>query len=242
MLEGATLLSGALAAGAEIEGVYLAADAPHVEAAERAGAAGARLHRLGPGVLERVAGTVSPQPVLAVVRMPTADLEVLAGATLVVVCVDVRDPGNAGAVIRSADAAGADAVVCCAGSADPFNPKTVRSSAGSVLHLPVVADAEPAEVLRRLREAGVATWAAVAHGGRRHTDVDWQPPSAVVVGNEAGGLSDASVAACDGKVTIPLAGRAESLNVAMAATVLCFEVARQRSNLVAVAAQEPPAP
>ena len=89
-------------------------------------------------MLEKVAGTVTPQPVLAVVRTPEATIEDLADAQLVIVCVDVRDPGNAGALIRSADASGAGGVVCCDGTVDPFNPKTVRASAGSVLHVPVV--------------------------------------------------------------------------------------------------------
>ena len=104
-----------------------------------------------------------------------------------VVCVDVRDPGNAGAVIRSADAAGADGVVCCAGTVDPFNPKTVRASAGSVLHLPVVAGGEPAEVLDALAGQGLACLAAVAHGGTPYTEVDLVARSALVFGNEASG-------------------------------------------------------
>ena len=201
---------------------------------ERAAAAGARVYRLAPGVLERVADTVTPQPVLAVVRTPHFGLEVLADATFVVVCVAVRDPGNAGTVIRSADAAGADAVVCCGTSVDPFNPKTVRSSAGSILHVPVVVDVDVDDVLGVLDAHHISTWAALARGGRPYTEVDWRRPSALLLGNEAAGLPAAVAASAGGAVTIPLAGRAESLNVSMAASVLCFEVLRQRSNLHAV--------
>jgi RNA methyltransferase, TrmH family len=200
------------------------------DALERAQAKGIRIFELGPGVVERVADTVTPQPLLAVVRTPQAVLQDLAAATFVVVCVDVRDPGNAGAVIRSADAAGADGVVCCAGTVDPFNPKTVRASAGSVLHLPVVTGDDPAEVLDALAGQGMACLAAVAHGGTPYTEVDLVAPLALVFGNEASGLPSAIGDRLGHGVTIPMAGGAESLNVSMAAAVLCFEVRRARCH------------
>jgi TrmH family RNA methyltransferase len=189
---------------------------------------------LGPGVLERVADTVTPQPVLAVVRTPVAAIDDLAGATFVVVCVDVRDPGNAGAVIRVADAAGAHGLVCCDGTVDPFNPKTVRASAGSVLHLPMVAGGDPAVVLDRLGQMGLRRLAASSRGGEAYTAVDLRAPLALVFGNEASGLPEATSDHVDGRVSVPMAGGAESLNVATAAAVLCFEVARVRSNLPAM--------
>jgi TrmH family RNA methyltransferase len=201
-----------------------------LDAVARAQAKGIRTFELGPGVVEKVADTVTPQPLLAIVRTPQATLEDLAGAGFVVVCVDVRDPGNAGAVIRSADASGADAVICCAGTVDPFNPKTVRSSAGSVLHLPVVAGDDPADVLDSLKARGMRCLAAVAHGGTPYTEVDLVGPLALVLGNEASGLPDGLDDKLDGGITIPLAGRAESLNVSMAAAVLCFEVRRARTR------------
>jgi TrmH family RNA methyltransferase len=200
------------------------------DALERAQGKGIRIFELGPGVVERVADTVTPQPLLAVVRTPQATLGDLAHATFVVVCVDVRDPGNAGAVIRIADAAGADGVVCCAGTVDAFNPKTVRSSAGSVLHLPVVAGDDPAEVLDALAAQGMTSLAAVAHGGAPYTEVDLVAPLALVFGNEASGLPAALGDRIGHGVTIPMGGGAESLNVSMAAAVLCFEVRRARSH------------
>ena len=212
-------------------GTEEAAGSPAVaDALARAQGKGIRIFELGPGVVERVADTVTPQPLLAVVRTPQAVLQDLAAATFVVVCVDVRDPGNAGAVIRSADAAGADGVVCCAGTVDPFNPKTVRASAGSVLHLPVVAGDDPAEVLDALAGQGMTCLAAVAHGGTPYTEVDLLAPLALVLGNEASGLPPAIGDRLGHGVTIPMAGGAESLNVSMAAAVLCFEVRRARSR------------
>ena len=235
MVEGPKLLVSALEAGAEIEAVFVGADesgpAPAVaDAIGRARDRGVRVYELGAGVVEKVADTATPQPLLAVVRTPQATLRDLETATFVVVCVDVRDPGNAGAVIRSADAAGADGVVCCAGTVDPFNPKTVRASAGSVLHLPVVAGGEPTDVLDALAGTGMRALAAVAHGGTPYTDVDLLGPLALVFGNEASGLPDEIGGRLAAEVTIPMAGRAESLNVSMAAAVLCFEVHRARTH------------
>lgn len=238
MVEGAKLLSAALDAGATVESVYVegaSASVPAVaELTARAMATGSRVFELAPGVLERVADTVTPQPIVAVVAAPRASLDDIADATFVVVCAEVRDPGNAGAVIRCADAAGADAVVCCDGTVDPFNPKTVRASAGSVLHLPVIAGGDAVEVLEALGSRRLTRWAAVAHGGTPLYEVDLDAPLALVLGNEAAGLPASLGGVLDGGVTIPMVGRAESLNVSTAAAVLCFEVLRRRSNLQAM--------
>lgn len=237
-MEGPTLLASALGVGALVESVYVdgaATSRPAVSAAlDRAHVAGARVFELAPGVVERVADTVTPQPVLSVVRMPEVGPDVLDGATFVVVCVDVRDPGNTGAVVRAADAAGADAVVCCTGTADPFNPKTVRASAGSILNLPVVHGVDPGDALAALAALGLRRLAATAHGGQAHSASDLTGPLALVLGNEASGLPDELATHIDGALTIELGGKAESLNVSLAAAVLCFEVRRQRSNLHAV--------
>jgi TrmH family RNA methyltransferase len=196
--------------------------------AARAFDAGSRVFDLEPGVLERVADTVTPQPVLAVVGFEPPDLGALRQADLVVVCADVRDPGNAGTLIRTADAAGAGGVVCCDGTVDPYNPKTVRSSAGSVFHLPIVAGGEAVAVVETLGSWGLRTLGTVVREGVDYADLDLTDRVALVFGNEAAGLSAEVVAALDQAVTIPMAGRAESLNVGVSAAVLCFEVLRQR--------------
>lgn len=231
MVEGVKVLSEALAAGAPVEAVFAAPGAP-TGLLERAAAAGARVHDLAPGVLERVADTVTPQPVIAVLPFVDVGLEALRDADLVVVCVDVRNPGNAGTVLRSAEAAGASGVVLCDGCVDVHNPKTVRASAGSLFHVPVVAGGDPVDVLGRLGEWGLRRLAAVAGRGHAYTDADLRGRTALVLGNEASGLPDrlAVAGVLDGEVTIPMVGRAESLNVGMAAAVLCFEAARQRGG------------
>jgi TrmH family RNA methyltransferase len=172
---------------------------------------------LGPNVMSRVASTESPQPVLAIVAMRSVPL--LPDASFVLVGDRIADPGNAGTIIRSAEAAGADGVVLTPGSVDPFNSKVVRASAGSLFRLPVVE--ATLESLVGFRRLGTSS-----HRGDVYTDPVYHGRCAVVVGNEAHGLDDD--AAIDQWITIPHAGPAESLNVAMAATVVAFEVARQR--------------
>jgi TrmH family RNA methyltransferase len=244
VIEGTKLLAEALAAGIPVESVFFAPDLvgpgdPLHALIDRAHDAGTRVYELGADVLARVAGTVTPQPVLAVVPEVDVPLDTLEqrNADLVVVCVDVRDPGNAGTVLRSAEAAGAGGVVCCDGSVDVFNPKTVRASAGALFHVPVVRGGDAASVLGQLGLWGLRRLGTSATGGHEYTEVDMTGPVALVLGNEAHGLPDhlhdhiddhIDGDLIDEWVTIPMVGRSESLNVGMAAAVLCFEAARQR--------------
>ncbi len=175
---------------------------------------------LAPGVLERVASTEHPQPNLAIVVIRAVEIS-LDEMSFVVVADQLGDPGNLGTILRSSEAAGVDGVVLTAGSVDPFNPKVVRASAGSLFHVPVLA-----ATLDQVREAGLRLVGTSSHQGDRHTDVDWSGRCAIVLGNEAHGLPDD--AAVDRWVRIEHVGRSESLNVAMAATILVFEAARQR--------------
>lgn len=229
VLDGPTLLAEALDAGAALECVFVAPAAGSLPVVARAVAAGVPVYDLAPGVLERVAGTVAPQPVLALARTVDRPLADLAGATLVVVCVDVRDPGNLGTVLRTAEAAGVGGVVCTRGTVDVYNPKCVRASAGSLFHARVVAGGEPVEVLAALRDRGLRCLGTRPAGGATMWSADLRRPTALVLGNEAWGLPADAAEAVDGWVTIPMAGRAESLNVGMAAAALCFEAARQRA-------------
>ena len=229
VVEGAKVLDEALDAGARVEAVFV--DAGTREAVvTRATAMGHRVFDLGPGVLAKVAGTATPQPVIAIVAQPRAALDELAAAGLLVVCVDVRDPGNLGTVLRTAEAAGAGGVVCCDGCVDVFNPKVVRASAGAVFHVPVVVGGQPVEVLERIGAWGMSRLGTVARGGRPYHDADLGRRLAFVLGNEAHGLPDELSPQLDDLVSIPMVGRTESLNVGMAAAVLMFEAARQRES------------
>jgi RNA methyltransferase, TrmH family len=220
VVEGPGLIATAHAAGWEIEAVFVANGEWTYEPPDDVA-----VHELAPKVMEKVASTDTPQAAIAVVRRRVSTVEALADADFVVVGDRISDPGNAGTMLRSAEAAGAEAMVFTSGSVDVFNPKVVRSSAGALFHVPVVADVALADVLHAGR---FRSWGASSHRGVPYTDADFTGPIAIVVGNEAHGLDD--IAPVDEWLTIPHAGRAESLNVAMATTVLVFDVARQRSD------------
>ena len=141
---------------------------------------------------------------------------------------NVRDPGNAGTVIRGADAAGADAVLVSSASVDIHSSKVVRSTAGSLFHLPVVTGLDVEATLETLRAHGIRTLAADGAGATLLPDADLTAPHCWVMGNEAWGLPDEVRDACDEVVRVPIHGRAESLNLAMAATVCLYASAGQR--------------
>jgi TrmH family RNA methyltransferase len=231
-VEGPELLSVALEAGAVVESVYVAPEgraSPAVAAVvDRAFTSGVRVFDLEPGVVERVADTVHPQPVLAVVGFSAVPVEVVRDLSMVMVLVDVRDPGNAGTMIRTADAAGVGAVIHCEGSVDPTNPKTVRASAGSIFHVPVVSGGPAGDVVESLKGWGFMTVGTAVREGVDYAEYDWRERVALVFGNEASGLGDDVMDRLDHRVSIPMVGRAESLNVGVSASVLCFEALRQR--------------
>jgi TrmH family RNA methyltransferase len=220
VVEGAGLAEVALRAGLEIEAVYRPAGVEPLEGP----LAAVPLVELVPGVLERVASTQTPQPLLAVVGYRPAPVESLRDARFVVAAAAVADPGNLGTILRTAEAAGADAVVLTPDTVDVTNPKVVRASAGALFLLPVVTPLE----LSDLHSHGLRTVGTSSRHGCPYDEADLTGPVAIVVGNEAHGLPDH--APVDEWVTIPHAGRAESLNVAMATAVVCFEAARQRRS------------
>lgn len=229
--EGVTLLREALAAGITPETVFYAPGADAGLVAEAADA-GAAVLQLAPGVMESVADAVTPQPICAVVPQIDVPIDGLSNDGVVVVAVDVRDPGNVGTLIRSAAAAGVRGVVLCTGSVDLYNPKTVRSTAGALFRLPVVTSVDVDGALTALGAAGRRRLAAVARGGDDYARVDLTGAVAFVVGNEARGLPE-DLPGIDGAITIPMPGSTESLNVGVATAVLCFEAARQRRVAVA---------
>jgi TrmH family RNA methyltransferase len=181
--------------------------------------------------LADIADAVTPQGIVARCRSVVRGLDALpAHASLVAVGIDVRDPGNAGSLIRAADAAGADAVVFAGDSVDPLNPKAVRATVGSLFHLPVIVDRDLPAVAAALRERGVSLLAADGGGETDLFDADLAQPTAWLFGNEARGLG-ASADVADRRVAIPIYGRAESLNLATAAAVCLYMSARaQRKN------------
>lgn len=217
IVEGPVLVAEAVAAGWSFECQFVAPGADPVDGA------GEVLH-LADGVIDKVASTETPQGVIAIAVRPSTTVDALRTATFAVVADGVADPGNLGTIMRSAEAAGADLLVVTPGTVDPTSPKTVRSSAGAVFRIPVV----QIDSLETLRSSGLVVVGTSSHRGTDYSRFDVPSRVAVVMGSEAHGLADD--AAVDDWVTIPHSGRAESLNVAMACTLLCFEVARRRRD------------
>ena len=221
-----------------------AAWARYAELAAQAAGQAAAVHTVSGEVMAELAQTVTPQGVLAVCRFIDVPLQQLVAAAprLVVLLANVRDPGNAGTVLRTADAAGADGVIFSDASVDPYNSKCVRASAGSLFHLPVVVGSPLREAAAALARAGVRVLAADGSAGveldELESDGTLRRATAWLFGNEAWGLPDDLLAVADEAVAVPIYGRAESLNLAAAAAVCLY--ASARAHRPSPPAREPP--
>jgi TrmH family RNA methyltransferase len=235
LLEGFTLVEEALSAGLEVlEAAVTPAAAESgrgLAVVRELAARGVPVRHVEAAILASLSETETSQGLLALARRPAfAEEAVYRGVPLVVVAAGLQNPGNVGALLRAAEAAGATGAYLTAGTADPYSWKALRGAMGSAFRLPHVRGLGADEVMARLRGRGVTTLAAVATKGDPHDTVDLRRPVAFVLGEEKGGLEAEIAARADGRVTIPMAGRAESLNVAVAAGVLLFEAARQRAG------------
>jgi TrmH family RNA methyltransferase len=238
LAEGPQAVAEAFHCGARLTDLFVTVPARsrHHDLVAAIAAAGIPVHVVNGEVMDELAQTVTPQGLLAVcgfVDVPLAEVAEVAERAkpvLVALLANVRDPGNAGTVLRTADAAGAQAVVFADASVDPYNGKCVRASAGSLFHLPVVAGARLEDAVVTLREAGLRIVAADGRAGRSLDDPEVQArltgPTAWMFGNEAWGLPPELVALADEPVAVPIYGRAESLNLAAAAAVCLYASAR----------------
>jgi RNA methyltransferase, TrmH family len=222
LVEGPNAVREALAAGV-VEEVFATEEAAsHLELPD-----GVVRRTVADHVLDRLADATTPQGIVAVARTATAALADVAGTGLLVVLHEVADPGNAGTIVRTADAVGATAVVATAGSVDLFSPKAIRAAVGSTYHLPLVVEVDLPTVADVCRAAGQAVLGLDAAGERSVFDLESRhEPLALVLGNEAHGLPAGAAASLDATVAIPRWGRAESLNVAAAAAVSLYAAAR----------------
>ena len=212
----------------------------YTDIAQTAVDAGVDLEFVTEAVIESMSDTVTPQGIIAVChQFPTSIKDILRAGpdgerpTLIAILEEVRDPGNAGTIIRAADAAGADGVIFTGRSVDLYNPKVVRASTGSIFHLPVAVGAELETVLQKVREAGLTVLAADIRGEdllQARNDGTLAKPTAWLFGNEARGLSQEQAAMADRAISVPIYGQAESMNLATAASVCLYESAfAQRS-------------
>ena len=234
LAEGPQAVGEALAAGGVVTQLFVtsSAQARYAELIRLAAAQGADVHAVSGEVMTELAQTITPQGVLGLCRFVDVPLaRVTASApTLAVILANVRDPGNAGTVLRTADAAGAGGVIFAGSSVDPYNSKAVRASAGSLFHVPVVTGTPVGDAVRALRERGVRILAA--DGGAASTLDDLEAagqlgrPTAWLFGNEAWGLPADVLDLADTAVAVPIYGQAESLNLAAAAAVCLYASAR----------------
>ena len=237
LLDGVHLVRDAHAAGAMFEVVVIAAsrldgDGEEGRLARQLEAAGVDLIAADDKVFAALSPVKSPSGLVAIARRKvTAPAAICAQPhALAVAAVDVQDPGNVGSLIRAAEAGGATGAFVCGTSASPFSWKALRGSMGSALRLPVVAGMTAEAVMNCMADAGVRMIAAVARDGESPDAVDWRGTVGLFVGGEGPGLSDAIVARCTTRVTIPMAAAVESLNVAVAAGVLVYAARRQRMS------------
>jgi RNA methyltransferase, TrmH family len=254
-VEGVRLVEAALGSRLPVEAVLVSeSGARHLSRVAALLASTVPVLRTSDKLFASAADTQTPQGIAALVRPRPATFEdLVTGTALLVVLVGVQDPGNVGTIIRAAEAFGATGAATCPadgiGTADPLGPKALRASAGSALRLPIVHGISPAILLAQLGMFRVKIYAAVAaadgeHSANRNSgaaspllspwDIDWKIPAAVLIGNEGSGLPADLARAADARVYIPQAAATapvgiESLNAAMAASVLLYEAMRQRN-------------
>lgn len=229
-IEGPTLLEEALRAGLRVACVF-AAEGMEERVQALPLPPEAEILMLPGELLASALTTETPQPVAALVEPPVwswEDLLAKDGNPLLVVLAGLQDAGNLGTILRSAEAFGASGVLSLPGTVNAWNPKAVRASAGSVFRLPLL-HVPAAECFSRLRKAGVRLWTTAARAGTAASDVNFAAAAALLIGNEGNGVPAELAAQADGAVTIPCPGPVESLNAAVAASVLLYEAARQRS-------------
>jgi TrmH family RNA methyltransferase len=232
-IEGPHLIEEALRAGLRVTTIFIAQEDERLLSALRVPPE-IEILRLPAKLLDSALATETPQPIAALVDPPAwAWAHLLGarpkGAELVVVLAGIQDPGNLGTILRSAEAFGAAGVVSLPGTVSAWNPKAVRASAGSVFRVPLLAASER-ECLEELHEAGLKVLATTVHAAQPAELVDMAGPVALIIGNEGSGVADELAAKADARVTIPCPGPVESLNAAVAASVLLYEAARQRAT------------
>ncbi len=191
-------------------------------------------------LFREISDTETPQGILAVIKMDNYNLEDIIYKPLnygigpnkgnIVVLDEIQDPGNMGTIIRTAEAAGFSGIIISKGCVDPYNPKVLRSTMGSIFHIPIFSCNNLAETLVKIKTNGTRIYAANLEGSKNYYEVDMTEDVAIVIGNEANGISSESVSMADEFIKIPMPGRVESLNASVAAGILMYEPLRQKAN------------
>lgn len=237
LIEGKKFLTDLLRSGLGVNRVFYCRDSLDeagqrllADLANAAAKTGGRLIEVSADVLEHLSATKTPQGIAAVAHLPDNSLEKLPqeDRPLFVVFDRLQDPGNVGALIRTAAAAGVSGAFLLKGTADPYSPKAFRASAGTVLRLPVVQELSHEMVLRYLQTIGAQVVACLASGEVPYHQFDYRPTTALIVGNEGAGVSQTLQHQSIRTVTIPMANQVESLNAAVAGALVLYKAAEQR--------------
>lgn len=182
-------------------------------------------------VFDKISDTKTPQGVLAVVKREHFVLDnYINDKSFFVILENIQDPGNLGTIVRMSEAAGVDAVITGSGTVDVYNPKTIRSSMGSIYRMPVIYSEDLLSTVEKLKNKSINIFAATLDDSMKYYLCDYKKPTAFVIGNEGNGLTDEMIALSDFNINIPMSGEVESLNAAVATSILCFEAARQRGK------------
>lgn len=232
LIEGIRFIDEAIKEKVHIKAFFLSDKLPLVRGGEellsRISTLDIPVYELSDQLLEGLSDTESSQGVVAIIKMEQLALEeVVKDSKRLVLLEGIQDPGNMGTIIRTADAAGFDGVITLKGCVEIFNPKVLRSTMGSVFHIPVVAQAEMTEVIELLKRNNLTTFAAHLKGEKTIYEADMSKGGVIFVGNEANGLSEELAGLADELVKIPMPGRAESLNASIAAALFMYEMVRK---------------
>lgn len=235
VLDGVLQVAGAVESGLRLRDVFWC-DALLVSAHGRATVAqlapDTAQHEVSEHVFRALSDRTEPQGIAAIAERPQvrpADISLSPDGVLLAL-EDIRDPGNLGTIVRTADAAAADGVVVLGHCVDPYDPKVVRATMGAMFHVPVAEANDAPEFVAWAREHGVRTYATSTRGTQTHFETSFTGRTAFLIGNEARGLSDEALRSADAVIRIPMQGQAESLNAATAASILVYEVVRQRTQ------------
>jgi TrmH family RNA methyltransferase len=237
-IEGLRLCEEALTASLSIKDVFcterFAGDERGSRLLQRLAGAAARISLLSDQVFASISDTKTPQGIALLATRLQTNIETFtrsqAQPSLLIVMHRINNPSNAGAILRTAEAAGATGAITTAGSTDLFSPRALRGAMGSSFRLPLWTGAGYEEILDWCRQRDIRTVSADVRAARSHTEIDWTIPRALIVGAEATGLDDGEVSAADEALSIPMRSPVDSLNVAVASAIVLYEAARQRSG------------
>lgn len=226
LIEGIRLIEEGIKEGL-VEYILYSSKLMETNGAERIEHCGVKMYEVSHDILKELCDTQTPQGAAAVAIKPEVAFDELQGG-FIIIADGIQDPGNLGTIVRTADAAGADGVILLKGTVDAYNSKTLRSTMGSVFHIPVICYENMEDLVDSLKKKGFSIYASSLEDSEIIYNCDFNGKIALVIGNEANGMPQEHIKLCTHKIKIPMVGRAESLNAASAAAIIIYEAVRQR--------------